>query len=463
MVRSVRKKFSISRGLTIPVAGPPVQVVDHQVEVRSVALLGDDYIGMKPTMAVAEGDVVKRGQVLFEDRKSPGVVFTAPAAGRVAAVNRGAKRRFESLVIERGGWADPASEESVTFLSYADSHLGNLPREQVVENLLRSGLWPAFRTRPFSRIPSPDSLPKSIFVTAIDSNPLAADPAVVLQQPEFERFFTHGLLALTTLTSGAVYLCVSAGSTLPGQDVGAVTVAEFQGPHPVGLPGTHIHFLDPVNHAKAVWHIGYQDVVAVGCLFLTGEMMADRIISLAGPAMDRPRLVRTRLGASLVDLIPESDNAEFRVISGSVLAGRSAAERKEYLGRYHLQVSVLREGVERELLGWAVPGFSKFSVTRAFAAAYGKGANASRQFTTSTEGSVRAVVPIGVYERVMPLDLLATPLLKALLSQDTDSAQALGCLELDEEDLALCSFVCPGKIDYGPLLRQCLQTIEREG
>jgi len=453
----VPKNIAISRGLQIPVAGSPEQQVQDGPVIRSVALLGDDYIGMKPAMEVGEGDPVKKGQVLFQDRKTPGVAYTSPAAGRVAAINRGEKRKFHSVVIEVEG---DATEE---FASYPDHNLKQLPRESVVENLLRSGLWTALRTRPYGKVPSPESSPKSIFVTAIDTNPLAADPAVVLREYDYDRYFKYGLQTLTTLTEGEVFLCVAADRNIPGKDEGGITTVEFSGPHPAGLPGTHIHFLDPVNEAKTVWHLGYQDVVAIGCLFLTGKLMTDRVISLAGPMVDKPRLVRTLLGASLADLTAGIDTTDSRVISGSVLAGRACVAPNEYLGRYHVQVSILKDKIERELLGWALPGFSKFSATRAFASAFAKPSPTGKAFTTSTEGSVRALVPIGSYQDVMPLDIIATPLLKALLVQDTDTAQALGCLELDEEDLALCTFVCPGKNNYGPLLRQSLRTIEREG
>lgn len=446
-----------SQGLSIPVAGKPEQAVQKGPAISQVALLGGDYVGMKPTMEVREGDHVTRGQLLFEDKKTPGVLFTSPACGRVAAVNRGAKRRFDSIVIDVDG------DESETFLDAETTPLEKLSREQIVETLRKSGLWTALRTRPYGKTPSPETTPKSIFVTAIDTNPLAPDPAVVLREPDFQSNFTRGLQALTSLTEGKVFLCVAPGSDVPGQDVEGVTVAKFGGPHPAGLPGTHIHFLDPVHLFKTVWHVGYQDVAAIGHLFTTGELMVERIISRAGPVVEQPTLVRTWLGASLNEISDGIDCTDVRVISGSVLSGRAAEAPCEYLGRYHLQVSYLSNVVKRQLFGWATPGFEKFSVTRAFAAAFQSVPSGGQTFTTSTEGSVRAIVPIGSYEKVMPLDIVAIPLLKALLVQDTDSAQALGCLELDEEDLALCTFVCPGKNNYGPLLRQCLDTIEREG
>lgn len=450
-------RSTIKRGLQIPVAGAPTQVIEAGPAVQRVGVVGDDYLGMKPTMAVQEGDVVKRGQLLFEDKKIAGVRYTAPAAGRVVAINRGKKRKFESMVIEVDG------DDHETFPVYNDVELAQLERGKVVDNLLESGLWTALRTRPFSSVASPEDSPKSIFVTAIDTNPLAADPAVVLKEPDYDVYFERGLQVLTTLTEGEVFLCKAPGAEIPSGEINGVTVAEFEGPHPAGLPGTHIHFLDPVNENKTVWHIGYQDVVAIGSLFLTGQLMATRVISLAGPIVDQPRLIRTQLGAQLGDLLNGIDTNDARIVSGSVLSGRQSVDPINFLGRYHTQVSVLKEGHDRAFFGWAQPGLQKYSVTRAFLSTLTGFASGGKKFSTSTEGSVRAIVPIGSYEKVMPLDIVATPLLKSLLVQDTDTAQMLGCLELDEEDLALCAFVCPGKNDYGPLLRKALNTIEREG
>lgn len=452
--------FQLKKGLDLPISGQPEQKVVDGPAIKTVALVGDDYVGMKPTMAVQEGDSVRLGQLLFEDKKNEGVRFLSPAAGKVLAVNRGAKRKFESIVIEIDG------EAAETFPKFDDHYLHNVEREKIVENLLASGLWSALRTRPYGKNPSPTSSPNSLFITAIDTNPLAADPSVVLKLPEYDRWFTAGMQALSTLPTGPTFLSKGIGANIPGSDQECVVTAQFAGPHPAGLPGTHIHLLDPVNENKTNWYVGYQDVVAIGHLFLTGTLMTERIVSVAGPAVSEPKLVRSRVGAAIGEItagfLPAVDEAKYRVISGSALSGRIAKSPVDYLGRFHNQVTVLQEGNQRDLLGWAMPGFKKFSVTRAFASAFGKSED-KVPFTTSTEGSVRAIVPIGSYERVMPLDIVATPLMKALAVQDTDTAAMLGCLELEEEDLALCTFACPGKNDYGSLLRKCLTHIEREG
>jgi Na+-transporting NADH:ubiquinone oxidoreductase subunit A len=452
--RQPRTVFRIKKGLDVPIMGIPEQLVSDSAPVRSVALIGDDYHGLKPELLVAEGDVVTLGQTLFEDKQNPGVRFTAPGSGRVAAIHRGARRTLQSLIIELEG------NHEETFNSWESTELASLSEQAVRENLLVSGLWTAFRTRPFSRVPRADSEPAAIFVNGIDTNPLAANSDLIIRASAKE--FADGVSVLSRLTRGNVYVCVEPGSSVTVPDGDRIRIVAFAGPHPAGLVGTHIHFLEPVDVDRMVWHINYQDIIAIGQLFTTGRLAVTRIIALAGPPVIRPRLVRARLGASTDDLTQgELAEGSLRVVSGSPLAGRRAMGWAGYLGRYHSQLSVLAEGYRREFLGWLAPGRKKFSANRIFASSFLR----QQQFdmTTSQHGSPRAMVPIGNYETVMPLDLLPTPLLKALLVHDTDTAQTLGCLELDEEDLALCSFVCCSKYDYGEALRECLTMIEHAG
>ncbi len=445
----------IKRGLDVPISGEPEQRIEPGPRVTRVGLIGDDYIGMKPTMLVAEGDSVLLGQPVMEDKKNPGVIFTAPAAGKVVAVNRGAKRKFESLVIEVTG------DEAVEFPGVGGTALASMDRDTLVGHLVLSGLWTSLRTRPYGLVPGISTSPHSIFVTAIDTNPLAADPAVVLAGREDD--FAVGLLALSKLTTGKVFVCRSPRVKVPAGTDSRVQVEVFQGPHPAGLVGTHIHLLDPVGPNKTVWYLNYQDVLAIGAFLLSGKLDTRRVVSLAGPVVNRPRLIETRLGACIDELVAGelAEGVVSRVVSGSVLCGRTVTEPVNFLGRYHLQVSALQEGTQREFLGWQGPGFDKFSITRIYASALSKGKKFA--LTTSTGGSERAMVPVGTYERVMPLDILPTQLLRSLIIRDTDQAQRLGALELEEEDVALCTFVCPGKYEYGTLLRDNLTTIQREG
>ncbi|MDD1616529.1 MAG: Na+-transporting NADH:ubiquinone oxidoreductase subunit A, partial [Methylococcaceae bacterium NSP1-2] len=414
------------------------------------------------------------------DKKNPGVNFTSPGAGVVKSIHRGAKRVLQSVVIELHGSAQE------TFAKYNEADLASLTAQQVQENLLASGLWTALRTRPYGKIPAVDSKPASIFVTAMDTRPLAADPEFIIKERADD--FANGLKVIAKLTDGKTYLCKKTGDEiatgnapvtvaefsgphpagLPSTHIHfiePVTVAEFSGPHPAGLPSTHIHFIDPVNIHKFVWHIDYQAVIAIGALFTTGHLNVERVISLAGPTVKNPRLLRTRVGANTDELVAGelADDIESRVISGSVLYGHTASDWSAYLGCYDLQVSALQEGREREFFGWIVAGKNKYSALNVYTSSVDKKHNRLFPLTTDKNGSNRAIVPVGIYETVMPMDILPTPLLKALIVGDSDQAQLLGCLELDDEDMSLFTFVDPGKHDFAPVLRANLIKIEKEG
>lgn len=444
--------ITIKKGLDLPIAGAPRQEISDGQSVNSVALVGYDYHGMKPTMLVREGDTVKKGQPVFSDKKNEGVIYTAPASGEVTQINRGKRRVFQSLVIEVKG------DDAVEFKKYSRQELASLSAEAISEQLVESGFWPAFRTRPFSKAPAIGSTPAAIFVQAIDTNPLAADPSVVIA--EQSEAFKTGLSLLTRLTNGKVWLCKAPGASVPEAD--GVSVEEFAGVHPAGNPGTHIHFLEPVSASKTVWTINYQDVIAMANLFLNGTIDTRRVVALAGPQVKEPRLIRTQVGASLAELCrDELQSGDNRMISGSVFGGRGGLKETDYLGRFHSQVSVLENDHSRPMVHWLRPGLDNFSVLNIYLGKFFKGKKFS--FSTSQNGSERSMMPVGQFERIMPLDILPTQLLRALAVGDMESAEQLGALELDEEDLALCTYVCAGKYEYGPILRDNLTKIEAEG
>jgi Na+-transporting NADH:ubiquinone oxidoreductase subunit A len=453
----MNRTIRIRRGLDVPVAGEPEQVVYPGPKLKHVALCGVDYIGLRPRVLVEVGSAVGLGQPLLEDKRDPGVCYGAPGRGTVVAINRGARRVLESIVVR----LEDSGGQDLTFEALTPRQIENLGRDRVAERLLRSGLWTAFRTRPFSRVPPSDSAPRAIFVTAIDTRPLAPAPAVVVAR-DVEAFAT-GLQLLTKLTQGTVWLCTAPDWEIKLPDIERVQHATFSGPHPAGLPGTHMHFLDPVGPGRTAWHIGFQDVTAFGRLFRKGSIDTERVVALCGVCVNQPRLITTRLGASLEQLLREGvcETAACRVISGSVLGGRAATGTLAFLGRYHDQVSVFREGGEIYPFGWMGLYPRRFTAAHTFAKR--TGFRRRYLFSTTQNGRFAGMVPMPVFERVMPLDILPSPLLRALLVKDTERAQALGCLELDEEDLALCSFVCPSKKDYGVTLRINLEQIEREG
>lgn len=456
----------IKRGLDLPIAGRPTQEISVGPTVTRVAVMADDFPGLKPGLDVEVGDDVRRGQVLFKDRRRGEVGHTSPGAGKVVGVNRGARRALLSVVVELNAnerEGRPADEDFQPFPSYRGVDPDSLEAAEIRSVLQESGTWTSIRQRPFSKVPLPDAeAPHSIFVTAIDTNPLAADPAVVLADQRDD--FDQGLRLIGKLTPGTTFLCVAPGSSVAQGLRASVQVEEFRGPHPAGTAGLHIHTLAPVSRKRTVWWIGYQDVASIGRLFRTGRLDVDRVVALGGPPLANPRLVRTRSGASTHDLLADEEPnlGDVRYIAGSVLSGKKAmGEVYGFLGRFSNQVSVLEEGREREFVGWLSPGAKKFSTVPIYLSWLTR--PKALNFTTSTNGSERAIIPMGMYERVMPFDLVPTYLLRSLTVGDVETAEELGCLELDEEDLALCTFVDPGKNDFGPILRKNLETIEREG
>lgn len=451
------ERILIRKGLNVPIAGRPEQSIHDCACITQVALCGPDYNGLKPRLLVAEGDEVSLGQPLFIDKRDPAVKYVSPGSGTISSINRGARRVFESVVVKLGD----TSLDEISFDARPAEDLAGLEPSLIAERMQESGLWTAFRTRPFSRVPLSNSRPRSIFVTAIDTRPLAPDPQVVIGQKQ--AAFAAGLQILSHLTPGALNLCTAPDWPFELPPVDCLRHVEFSGPHPAGLPGTHIHFLDPVNADREVWHMGYQDVIATGNLFIKGILDTSRIVSLAGPDVLEPRLVTARQGASITELTEGSTRnpGDIRVIAGCVLDGHSAGESLGFLGRYQQQLTVIREGGDRHLFGWA--GIRPRLYTAAPTLLRKMRHKHRRDFSTAQNGRFSAMIPMRAFDKVTPLDILPSPMFRALLVRDTDQAQALGCLELDGEDLALCSFVCPAKNDYAAALRINLEQIEREG
>lgn len=450
-------RIHIKQGLNLPMAGRPEQLVHDGAPIRHVALCGPDYQDLKPRLLVAEGDEVGLGQALFIDKRDPDVNYVSPGSGVVTAINRGARRVLESVVVR----LEDQVADAPGYDALSDDEISLLDPGLAAERMQKSGLWTAFRTRPYSRVPQSDSRPRSIFVTAIDTRPLAADPRIVVGQAA--AAFAAGLRVVSSLAQKSLYLCTAPGWDIDLPAIDNMQQVEFSGPHPAGLPGTHIHFLDPVNADRVVWHIGCQDVIAIGRFFMSGSLDTQRIIALGGSSVIKPRLVTTRLGASITELVDGSirEVDDTRLIGGCVLDGRTASGNLAYLGRYQNQVSAIREGGSRRLFGWA--GLSPRRYTAAPTLLRKMGHKRRHDFSTAQNGRFSGMIALRAFDKVTPLDILPSPLFRALLVRDTDQAQALGCLELDGEDLSLCSYVCPAKNDYGAALRLNLEQIEREG
>ena len=397
--------FTIRQGLNIPVAGMPRQIIENGSEVSSVAVFAGDFHGVRPEVLVQIEDRVGVGQPLVRARNRPDILFTAPASGVVAKINYSHHRNLESIVVEC---------EDVPSVPLDIN-------EDVRAVLLKSGLWTAFKTRPFGYIPDADAQAEAILVTAIDSNPLAADPAVVLRTAQ--ESFARGLEALAELNQTPVLVCQVSGPALVEQQNEHIRCEMFSGKHPAGLAGTHLDRLG--LSGRSVWQIGYQDVISIGHLFLTGQLSSERVISLAGPLVRDPRLLRTQRGASLDDLLDgELLEGAFRVISGSVLSGRTSA----HLGYYDTQVSVMSAPTRKR----RIPLFARLNK------------------------SAVPILPSEAFERALPQNILPVPLMRALSVGDWDAAVKLGCLSLLEEDVALLSYLCSSGNDYSNLLRQAL-------
>ena len=446
--------ITIKKGLDIPINGKPSTEVDLFKQTRNVAVIGPDFIGMKPTLFVKEGEHVITGQALFECKKNPGVIFTSPASGKVKAITRGPKRSFQTLEIDVRG------NQHKDFKSFLKKDMSHYSENEIRSLLIESGMWTTIRKRPYDKTPCIEDDPYAIFVSLIDSNPLAVSPGIVIK--EKYDWFLYGMRVISQLTKGTVHLCHDKYSyNLP--EIKNLKKTEFQGVHPAGNVGTHINFLQPIHPKISIWHIGYQDIIAIGHLFKTGRLHTERWIALGGPRARNPRILKTHIGAHLDELLVNEikEPKSTRIISGSILNGRIKKAPFEFLGSFHNQISCLEEDKKRHFLGWHSPGFNRFSQKRIYLS------KLRRKYLfdlgTSNHGSLRAMVPTGSFEEVNPLDILPTQLLRALVTEDTDLAQDLGCLDLAEEDLALYTFVSPGKVDFAPILRRNLNKIEKEG
>ena len=449
--------IKIKKGLDIPISGSPEPKISDFKKPRSVAVIGSDYHGLKPAMLVEKGERVKIGQPLFEDKKNPGVIFTSPGGGKIESINRGEKRVLQSVVIEID-----KNEEEISFLSIKTDNLSNQTSALIKENLIQSGLWTSFRTRPYNKIPPVDTDPYSIFINCMDTNPLSIDPEIIISN-NLDNF-KLGLSAIRLLSSCPIHLCLKKDSNLTFKQQENIYEHNFYGPHPSGLVGTHMHFISPASLNNINWHISYSDVISIGTFFREGKIPTSKYICLSGPKFENPRIISTRIGACIDEICAgELSQSENRVVSGSVINGRESIGPYAYLGRYHNQICAIEEpnSSDRELFDWALLGRKRFSKLSIFISSIYK----NRKFDIKARmyGPDRAILPVGVYEEVFPLKLLITPLLRGLAVGDTQELQSLGVLELDEEDLALCSFVCPSKYDFGYLLRERLTSIEAEG
>ena len=446
--------FSIQKGRNIRLKGAAKKEIKEIALPKHVAVQPSDFKGLSPRLSVKVDDMVKVGTPVFTDKAIPEIQIASPASGKVVAINRGAKRALQSIVIETDG-----QQESETFQKFSQEQIKNISKSDVTKVLLAGSLWPVIRQRPFSKVADPHKKPKAIFIHAMNTEPLAIDIDFILEGKE--REFQAGLDILGRLTEGDVHLCHQEGASSKALTQAIrVKTHTFSGPHPAGNVSTHIHYVDPINKGEFVWYVEAQDVLRVASLFLNGTYPTERIVAVTGEVATNNQIyAKTIVGVPVLSLLGNGELQQVRCLSGSVLTGTEVASHG-FLCFYDSQVTIIPQGGEREFLGWLSPGFTKYTFSKTFASAFLPEKDMS--LNTDENGSHRAIVLNHIYDSLVPLDIMTYFLLKAVISGNVEEAEELGILECAEEDFALCTFACPSKTDVGAIIGEGLALIESE-
>lgn len=444
--------IKINRGLNIKLKGVAEKVCDDAGTSTHYAVKPPDFIGLIPKLLVKVGHEVKAGSVLFYDKYNPEVKFTSPVSGKITAIERGERRKILDIVIEAN-----ANQEFEAF-KIGDPY--SMSRQDIVDNLLNSGVWPFIVQRPYGIIAKPESAPKSIFISAFDSAPLGIDYNYVLRDEN--EMFQKGIDVLKQLTTGKVHLGIDGSEAVIAafKSLKNIEITTYVGKHPAGLVGTHIEKLDPINKGEVVWQVGAQDVLIIGRLFAEGKFDARRTVALVGSEVNKPQYYKTILGAQISSIVGSNvSNSNVRYISGNVLTGHKV-EKDNYLGFFDSMITVIPEGNHHQFLGWIAPNLHKFSMSKTYFSWLMP--NKDYSLDTNINGGKRAFVVSGQYEKVMPLDIYPVELLKACIIEDIDKMEQLGIYEVIEEDFALCDYVCTSKQETQSILRKGLDLMIKE-
>ena len=433
----------IRKGLDIRLKGKPEKNLISAPSTELFALKPTDFPGLIPKLSVKVDDAVNVGSPLFFDKYRPNVKFTSPVSGKVVAINRGERRKILEVVVKTDGRSSA--------LPFKKGDPGTFSREEIIANLLSSGLWPFIRQRPFNVIANPEDKPRDIFISGFDSSPIAPDLNFILK--DAADSFQYGINALANLTEGKVYLGVKEGTLEQSiyKKINNIEINEFSGPHPAGNVGIQIHHLNPINKGEVIWVINPQDIVNIGRLFEKGQLDPERIIALTGSEVKNPVYYKTILGSSVKEILENNiTGLNLRYISGNVLTG-TAISREGFIGFYDQQITVIPEGNYHEPFGWIMPRLNKFSTSMS----YFSWMMPKKEFAidTNLNGGKRNFVITGQYEKVLPMDIYPVELLKAILIEDFDLMENLGIYEVSEEDMALCEFVCTSKTEVQSILR----------
>ncbi len=446
--------IKIKKGHDIRISGVPAKEVDVAPRPRTVALHPVEFRYIKPKLLVNEGTAVKIGSPLFFDKQDERLIWASPGGGKVSKIQFGHRRCIEEIVIELD-----KDEEIVEHPVFDHEQIAALSMDQVTAYILNAGLWPLIRQRPFNSIAHYQHAPESIFVSCYNSAPLTVDLDVALRNRRSS--FQAGITALSRLTAGSVHVVVSIDSVSETfMDIPTAQIHTISGPHPAGNVGIQIHHIDPLKPGKTIWTVGAQHVVTLGRLFLKGTFDPHIIMTVGGPSVKQPMHLKTRMGTSVKSLLDgRMDKGSKRIVSGDVLMG-TTTNLDKYVQYYDTSLAVIPHSDEREFLGMLRPGSTatRYSLTKAFLS----GGRSLFPFTTKKNGEDRALVPINAWENVLPMDIFPNPLYRAILANDIEEMEALGLLECDEEDFALCSFACPSKTDVGAVIRQGLDLLKAE-
>lgn len=445
------KNIKLKKGLDIKLSGKAEQTLSSP-QIRKHAVKPTDFSGVFAKLYAEEGDMVKAGTPVFYDKYRDNIPHTSPVSGKVTEVLRGPKRVLEEIRIEADNKGD--------YIDFGKADPNSLSRDEVTEKIRKSGLWPSIRQRPYSIIAEPGDKPKAIHISGFDSSPIGADIDYIVHGHGDD--FQTGLDAMVKLTEGKVHLNVHVSDTTSKVFLNSkkVQINTFEGKHPAGNVGIQIHHIDPINKGDLVWYVHAQDIVSIGRLFSEGKYDASKVIALAGSEVKKPHYYRVNRWANIESLLKDNlINDHVRVISGNVLTG-TKIRSDGYLSYYDHQITVLPEGDQHEFFGWAMPGLNKFSLSRT----YFTWLQPKKKFrlNTNLNGGKRAFVITGLYEKVLPMDILPMQLIKAIMIEDIDLMENLGIYEVDEEDFALCEFIDPSKTPIQSIVRNGLDLMKKE-
>lgn len=445
--------FNLKKGYDIALQGRAERRRENTLKTTAVAVQPKDFPGLRPKIEVNAGDTVQRGSVLFVDKQRPEIVFRSPAAGTVRGIERGERRAILRVVV------DTTADSAESFESYSSSQVSGLSRDEAKKLLLNSGLWPTLRQRPFDRIADPDATPKSIFISAVDSAPLQAETDLLLEGRDQD--FQLGIDFLSNLTDGNINLSVSSTTEAFFSNIQGVKKHRFDGPHPAGNVGVQIHHVDRIISGDVVWYLSPRHVAQIGSFLSKGEYPGAKTYALTGSELADNYYATGSEGALVSDLVSQTFPAlETRVISGNVLTGSKTAA-DGFVGFYDDMITVIPEVEGRRFMAWVAPGFNANTFWRVFLSKL----IPSKKFapTTDMNGEERAFVSTGEYEKVLPMDVLPVHLCKAILVEDIELMEQLGIYEVSPEDVALCSYICPSKIEFGDIIEKGIVTMEKEG